>query len=123
MPRVVHFEISADEPERALQFYADIFGWKSIKWEGPQEYWLITTGENEQPGINGGLFRRGGPVNYVNTIDVPAIDDYITQVTQKGGEVVVPKMEIPGVGLLVYCKDTEGNVFGMMQFTRNPCES
>ncbi len=46
MPRPVHFEISADDPERALHFYQAVFGWKSQKWDGPQDYWLISTGEN-----------------------------------------------------------------------------
>ncbi|MCX6616302.1 MAG: VOC family protein, partial [Acidobacteria bacterium] len=44
MPRVVHFEIAADNMERAAEFYEQVFGWKFQKWSGPQEYWLITTG-------------------------------------------------------------------------------
>lgn len=115
MPRVVHFEISADEPERAVRFYTDVFGWKTEKWGGPKDYWLITTGADEQPGINGGVFKREGPVNFVNTIDVPSVDDFAAKITEHGGKVVVPKMAIPGVGYLIYCQDTESNVFGIMQ--------
>jgi predicted enzyme related to lactoylglutathione lyase len=115
MPRVVHFEISADEPERAVKFYTDVFGWNTEKWGGPKDYWLVTTGAKDEPGINGGVFKREGPVNFVNTIDVPSVDDFAAKVTEHGGKVVVPRMAIPGVGYLIYCKDTENNVFGIMQ--------
>jgi predicted enzyme related to lactoylglutathione lyase len=114
MPRVVHFELSADQPERAAKFYTQVFGWKIKKWDGPQEYWLITTGE-ENPGINGGLMRRQGQANCVNTVGVPSVDDFTAKITGSGGKVVMPKMAIPGVGYLAYCQDTEGNTFGIMQ--------
>jgi hypothetical protein len=115
MPRVIHFEISADDPDRAGRFYQTVFGWEIQKWNGPQDYWLVTTGPSDQPGINGGIFKRQGPVNYVNTVEVTALDDYVARITENGGQIAVPKMAIPGVGWLVYCKDTEDNVFGVMQ--------
>ena len=75
MPRPVHFEIPADNPERAIEFYSSIFGWKFNKWAGPMEYWLITTGEPAEPGINGGLMRRRDPNQpCVNTITVASVD-------------------------------------------------
>ena len=58
MPRVVHFEICADDPERAVNFYQSTFGWKIRKWDGPQEYWVIITGNDDEPGINGGMVHR-----------------------------------------------------------------
>jgi hypothetical protein len=62
MPRPIHFEIPAEEPHRAIRFYEIVFGWKFDKWEGPMPYWLITTGPEGQPGINGGLMPRRDPV-------------------------------------------------------------
>jgi predicted enzyme related to lactoylglutathione lyase len=121
MPRVVHFEIHADDPERAVRFYQNLFGWQITKWDGPAEYWLLKTGSPGQPGIDGGLLRRRGPqqgdavIAYVCTIDVPSVDEYTEKATREGAQVVLPKMAIPNVGWLVYCKDTEGNIFGMMQ--------
>ncbi len=121
MPRVIHFEIHADDPSRAVAFYEKVFGWTFQKWEGPMEYWLVTTGPNEQPGINGGLMRRQGEIDgqaviaYVCTIDVATVDDSVKTIETNGGQVVVPKMPIPGLGWLVYCKDTEGNILGIMQ--------
>jgi predicted enzyme related to lactoylglutathione lyase len=121
MPRVIHFEVHADQPERAIQFYSKILGWQFQKWEGPQEYWIITTGPKSQPGIDGGLVRRRGSqsgdavIAYVCTVDVSNVDTYAKKVTDAGGQIVVPKMLIPGVGWLIYCKDSEGNIFGMMQ--------
>lgn len=123
MARVVHFEIHADDPERAVAFYTAVFGWSLTKWEGPMDYWLITTGPDGAPGINGGLVRRrsappvpGQAVNaYVCTIDVDALDEMMKLVCAKGGAIVVEKMAVPGVGWLAYATDTEGNLFGMMQ--------
>lgn len=116
MPRVVHFEIASDQPERAAKFYGDVFGWKINKWEGPQDYWLVTTGENGEQGINGGLMQRMTPTTTtINTIDVDSVDTFVQKITSNGGSVVSPKMAIPGVGYFAYCQDTEGNVFGIMQ--------
>ncbi len=123
MPRVIHFEIHAQDPERAVRFYCQVFGWEISKWTGPVDYWLIKTGEASEPGIHGGLMRRQGPnpvdgqaVNaYVCTVQVPAIDDYTERITKAGGVIVVPKMAVPGIGWLVYAKDLEGNIFGIMQ--------
>jgi predicted enzyme related to lactoylglutathione lyase len=116
MSRVVHFELPADNPERAVEFYKKTFGWQFKKWEGPQDYWLITTGAEGQPGINGGLTRRMQPGSGTcNTIGVASVDEAVASVSKNGGKNVVPKMPIPGVGYLAYCADTEGNVFGVMQ--------
>jgi len=115
MPRVIHFEIPADSPERAVEFYKKVFGWKFDKWPGPSDYWLITTGKGE-PGIDGGLLQRPHPgAGTVNTIGVASLDEAVQQVHGAGGKTVLPKMAIPGVGYLAYCQDTEGNTFGMMQ--------
>jgi len=114
MLRVVHFEIPADNPQRAGEFYQGVFGWKIQKWEGPQPYWLCDTGTG--PGINGGIMQRSPQFQtVVNTIDVPSVDEYTKKIAGAGGKVVAPKMAIPKVGYLAYCLDTEGNIFGIMQ--------
>jgi predicted enzyme related to lactoylglutathione lyase len=123
MPRVVHFEIHAEDPQRAVNFYSQVFGWKFQKWEGPQDYWVIVTGEAGTPGIDGGLLRRMGPppgdgaaVNaYVCTLDVSSVDDALAAVEQAGGAIALPKQPVPGIGWLFYFKDTEGNIVGAMQ--------
>ncbi len=123
MARVGHFEIHADDPQRAINFYQNAFGWQFNKWDGPQEYWLIKTGEPDQPGIDGGLLKRMGPpptdgqaVNaYVCTVLSSGLDADVTQALSNGGSIAVPKMAIPGMGWLAYVKDTEGNIFGVMQ--------
>lgn len=117
MPRVVHFEMQADDPERASRFYGEVFGWQFRKWDGPSDYWLVVTGEGSI-GINGGLSRRN-PMGQTNTIDVPSVDEATSKIVAAGGEVVVPKMPIPGVGHLAYAKDSEGNLFGIIEFDRS----
>lgn len=114
MSRVVHFELAADDMDRAVQFYRDIFGWQFQQWS--DGYWLITTGDDASRGINGGLNKRTEP-NETTTviIDVKDLDESIGKIESNGGKVVVPRMAVPGVGYLAYGQDTEGNTFGMMQ--------
>jgi predicted enzyme related to lactoylglutathione lyase len=114
MARVVHFEVSVDNPKRAGDFYQQVFGWQVDKWEGPADYWLVQTGTG--PGIDGALTRRTHDMpEVVNTIGVASVDEAVANVTRHGGKVIKPKMPVPGVGYLAYCQDTEGNTFGVMQ--------
>lgn len=115
MPRVAHLEISADEPERAVKFYSTIFGWEFHKWDGPEDYWLVKTREGGKADINGGLFRRKGPVGHINTVEVNDLDSFVDRVIENGGKLAMAKMTVPGVGYLAYCQDTEDSLFGMMQ--------
>lgn len=123
MPRIIHFEIHAEDPSRAMRFYSSLFGWEFTKWGGPEDYYLIKTGPDAQPGINGGMIRRRGAapadgqaVNaFVCTMDVTSVDELVAKLAGAGGTLALPKMAIPGVGWLAYGKDTEGNLFGMMQ--------
>jgi uncharacterized protein len=120
MPRIVHFDVPADDPTRAQKFYSEIFGWKFDKWNGPMEYWMTITGDDKQPGINGGLCKRmPGQTGMTNTIDVSSVDEYSKKVQSKGGKVTAPKMAIPTVGYFAQCMDTEGNIFGIIEFDKN----
>jgi uncharacterized protein len=119
MPRPVHFELSADNPERAIKFYEGVFGWKFNKWGGGEvPYWVVETGEG--PGIDGGLSKRQQPGSSTrNSISVDSVDEASKKVTAAGGKVVEPKMPIPTVGYVAYCVDTEGNSFGLFQSDPN----
>ena len=124
MPRPIHFEIHASDPERVQHFYRKLFGWQFQKWEGPMEDWLVTTGPDAEPGINGGLLRRQGPpaserqvVNaYVCTVGVDSVNEALGAAGELGGTVAVPRMLVPGMGWLAYVKDPDGNIVGIMQF-------
>jgi hypothetical protein len=126
MPRPIHFEIQAENTERAMKFYRDLLGWEFSQWGG-QPYWLVKTGDKGTPGIDGGLLPRRGPgpadmqaVNaFVCTVDVADCDAMAKRVAEAGGSIAVPKMPIPTVGWLAYAKDTEGNIFGFMQMDAN----
>ena len=127
MARVAHFEIHADNPQRAIDFYSAVFGWEFINWSGGWDYWLIKTGPAEEPGIDGGLVPRRGDrpqlgqaVNaYVCTTMVNSLDETSAAIEQHGGTVALPKMPVPGVGWLAYFHDPEGNIFGAMQQDAN----
>ena len=119
MLRPIHFDLTVDDPDRAMTFYRDIFGWKFEKWNGPMEYWMVTTGHEKEPGINGGLTKRGdsGMPN-MNTIGVSSVDKFSKVIQDKGGKVVMPKTAIPGMGWFATCQDTEGNTFGIIEEDR-----
>jgi predicted enzyme related to lactoylglutathione lyase len=117
MARVVHFELGADDPERAAGFWRDAFGWHAERWQGgAQEYSLLRTGASD--GIDGGIFQRSDfpvPVSTVCTLGVPDVNAAVEAVEAAGGSVLMPRLGVPGVGWLAYCRDTEGSVFGLLQ--------
>ncbi|MFX1404029.1 MAG: VOC family protein, partial [Promethearchaeota archaeon] len=118
MPRVIDFEIPADDIERITTFYQTVFGWKVEKWKGPVDHWFLITGDDAEPGINGSFAQREEfPEGVtVNVIGVEDIDKYIKLIKTNNGTIIGEKMTIPGVGYYVYFKDTEGNLMGMMQY-------
>ncbi|MDL2356367.1 MAG: VOC family protein [Pseudomonadota bacterium] len=123
MSRPMHFEIQATDPQALIGFYSSLFGWSFHKWEGGADYWMITTGPADQPGINGGLLPRRGPppvemaaVNaYVCTVGIDDLDALLAKADGSGAQLAVPKMAVPGIGWLAYLKDPDGNIFGVMQ--------
>ena len=116
MNRFTHFELATDDLEKTAAFYRDVFGWQIEKWEGPVEYWLVTTGKEGTPGINGGLMKAGGGFEgTINTIEVDDIDDAIAKVLANGGEIVLEKNTIPGIGYQAYFKDSTGIIVGIHQ--------
>jgi uncharacterized protein len=129
MPRPVHFEIHASDLARARKFYGDLFGWTFKEFGGgPIEYWLITTGPEGTPGINGGMLKRPGPMPkdgeslnaFPCTIgSVDSVDAIVEKAKRLGGREMLPKMAVPGVGWLAFLFDTEGNSFGVMQDDKN----
>ncbi len=110
MPRVIHFEIPADNPQRAIKFYEESFGWKIEKWNGPFDYWLVMTGEEDEPGINGAIMSREMGDMVKNTIAVDSFEEYAEKIKKAGGKFLMEKQTLPGVGSMAAFEDTEGNV-------------
>ena len=96
MPRPIHFEIPAENPERAMQFYSSVFGWKFNKWAGPMDYWVISTGQPGEPGIDGGLMPRRDPNQpCVNTVGVANIDESLQAIGRAAGSAWCPRWRSP----------------------------
>jgi len=117
MPTIVHFDIAADNPQRAKKFYEALFGWNFEGPPGMTDYYLIETEDLEgNKSVGGGLGMRGDPTQKItNYIGVDNIEEYGKKVEELGGKVVSPKMTVPGWGYLTICYDTEGNIFGLWQ--------
>jgi predicted enzyme related to lactoylglutathione lyase len=128
MNRVVHFEIQAENCERAMKFYEDVFGWSFTQW-GEQKYWMLMTAEKDskEPGINGGLLPRPaamptkeyGANAFVCTVQVENFDESAKKIIAAGGTVAMPKFAIPKMAWQGYFIDTEGNTFGVHQPDEN----
>lgn len=118
MPTIVHFDISAENTERARAFYETLFDWKITELDGPMPYMLIETTDAEgNPGVGGGMAKRmeGDAGGITHFIGVEAIDDYLDKIEATGGKVLQGKMPIPGYGYIAVCLDTEGNRFGLWE--------
>ena len=116
MFKVVHFEINTPDVEKTTAFYGGVFGWQFNKWENDEtDYWLVQTGDNGAPGIGGGMLSVDDWPATVNVIEVDSVDAFTDKITAHGGEVVAPKMAIPGVGYSAYFKDPNGTAFGIYQ--------
>lgn len=127
---VVHFEIYATEPERLIDFYTELLGWRFHAMDGDQPYWTIDTGEgaignaegNAGLGINGGLAQREGPrpepgaaVNGCNiVVGVDDVDGLMRRGVELGGTEAVPAADWPGIGRGGYLLDPDGNLFGII---------
>ena len=116
MGRLSHFEITADDPERAAAFYRKAFGWEFNDWGGPFKYLLATTGPKDQVGIDGAIMPRHETKQAViNTISVDNWEQGAKAVKDAGGKVLGDKQAVPGQGYFAYCRDTEGNAFGIFE--------
>ncbi|MEO1049896.1 MAG: VOC family protein [Bacteroidota bacterium] len=115
MGRIVHFEIPSDNPQSSIQFYHDVFGWEFSRW-GDSDYWMARTGQDSEPGINGAIIkRRNDQQPLTNTIEVDDLEETIEEIEDKGGQIVVPKISVEGVGWLAFFMDPEGIIMGAVE--------
>ncbi|GAA4114171.1 VOC family protein [Knoellia locipacati] len=125
MTRAIHFEIHAADVPRAVAFYTDVFGWETEDWSefAGMPYVGVTTGPEDQPGINGAIMQRqgpnpepGGPVaGSVLTMGSDDFDATAAKALAAGATVALEKHALPGMAWQGYFIDTEGNVFGVHQ--------
>ena len=118
---VEHFTINADDVARARKFYAQVFGWKFEPW-GPPDYFSITTGNKENPGISGALHERREIVpgkkshGFECSISVADIDATVLAIKTCGGKIVLPRSRVPGIGTFVMFEDTEANIVTAIEY-------
>ena len=111
MSSIVHFEIPADDIQRAKAFYSSLFGWMIEGMHG-MDYMMIDV--YGAPG--GGMMKRMHPDQQITSyIGVPSVDEYAAKVEKLGGKIIVPKNAVPGMGYFVICMDTENNAFGIWE--------
>jgi predicted enzyme related to lactoylglutathione lyase len=119
---IAHFDIPADDVERARRFYERVFGWRFETW-GPPDYYLIHTGRGDgDPAIHGAVTRRNQPVvgtgrtGFECTIAVDDLGAIKAAIAANGGRILMDEFEIVGVGRLIRFQDTEGNTVCAMHY-------
>ena len=100
----VHFEIPAEDPERAIRFYQELFGWRADRFDERAESWILSSGDDGDPAL---------PQRHA--IRVASIDEYALRIERMGGRLARSKRAIAGKGYLAYCRDPEGNVFAIFE--------
>lgn len=122
MANIAYFDIPADNVDRAKHFYQTLLGWKIAPTKAPldpikvaaTQYQDILTGPAQEGTMNmGGLYKRQMTETIKNYIQVEDIDKVLAKVEKLGGKIVMPKEDIPGVGLVAIILDTEGNGIGL----------
>jgi uncharacterized protein len=117
---LAHFSINADNVDRARAFYEKVFGWKFSAWGPPNFYQIEAKGSPVLGALQGrrDLVKGTRTIGFECTIGVPSIDATEKAVKAAGGKVVLERSVIVGVGTLMFFQDTEGNVFGAMQYDK-----
>jgi predicted enzyme related to lactoylglutathione lyase len=125
VPKVIHFEIPAEDTKRAASFYKSVFGWKFSMYGGDGlDYLLATAGEDNEPGINGAISKKDEThPTTINTINVPSFEEAVKKIKAAGGEILGPKMTVPNVGYMAYCKDTEKTSLESCRWTQKQSNS
>lgn len=121
MPTIVHFDVPADDIDRAKKFYKDLFDWKIEPMPGPMEYFEISTNSEEgKESVAGGMGKRQQPgTGIINYIGVSSIDIYIEKAKKLGAKIIMPKTTVPGFGYLAVFLDTENNSLGLWETDSN----
>jgi|SRR5436190_710265 len=119
MNSIGYFEIHSSDPDREIEFYRTVFGWKFIREKAvPMEYYRIETS-----GMNGGLLKRPGEVPlaeteknaFVCSIEVENFDKTNDLILQHGGQIALPKFAVPGKCWQGYFIDPDNNTFGIFE--------
>ena len=132
MDKVVHFEVPADDVQRAKKFYEEVFGWKIEKYPMPDPdvpyYGIHTVDIDEktrlpkEPGaINGGLMKKDATAPYpIIVMNVTSIEESLKKAEANGAKIVMPTVNVMGMGLYARITDTEGNIVGVWQDLKPP---
>jgi len=116
MNRPIHLELRSLDVRQTREFWSKVFGWMFVKHPGPVDYWGVSTGADDTPGIHGGLMTpRDGQVRCVPWIEVADVEASAADIVNAGGVITVPKMPVPGVGDLAYCAAPDGIAFAIVR--------
>ncbi len=116
-----YFDLTVKNVAAARGFFEAVFGWKFERFPMPYEYYRITAGPPDEPGIDGGIGAiKDTPISggrsFVNiTVPVPNLDESIAKIMAVGGVVIEPRTAIPGIGWYATCAEPGGLMFGIIE--------
>jgi predicted enzyme related to lactoylglutathione lyase len=119
--RPVYFDLTVTDLDAARAFFGAVLGWRFERFPMPGEYYRITAGTPDEPGIDGGIGRAadappsGGRPLTVLTLPVADLDAAVARVLGAGGSVPEPPTRIPGIGRYATCAEPGGLMFGLLE--------
>ncbi len=122
MPTIEHFEIPADDLERAKKFYSEMFGWTYETWPGFDYMMIHTTNDRGDKGLCGGMMKRVHPQQGItNYVAVSSLADYTAKVEKLGGKVLIARQDVPNAGAFAVIHDSEGNAIALWESAKKGC--
>ncbi|MBE0548709.1 MAG: VOC family protein [Rubrivivax sp.] len=112
-------ELTTGDPAAAAAFYGPLFGWRVEAMDtGGGLYHLLKVGDTAV----GGIMKTPAEAGTVRPawgcyVTVDNTDATVAQATALGGKVVVPAMDIPGVGRMAVIADPQGAMLSVMQYS------
>ena len=112
-------ELMTGDPAAAAAFYGPLFGWRIETVDmGGGPYHLLKVGETAIGGIMKTPAEAGPmPPAWGCYVTVDQVDATVAQAAALGGKVIVPAMDIPGVGRMAVIADPQGATLSVMQYS------
>lgn len=120
MHSIKYFEIHAARPEVIIDFYSRLFGWEFVCANQEGSYWVILERQADTVPMAGLKTRIGGDVitgrafnAFIAIFSVESVENILKEAEILGGHVIEIQAPAPGLGVMSYIQDPDGNIFGI----------
>ncbi len=120
----IWYELLTGDADAAGDFYGKVIGWTSADAQMPDmDYRFFSSSDGSDPadGVGGymaitpEMAEHGAQPAWVGYVGVDDVDDSVTRLTAAGGSVLMPAMDVEGVGRMAMVTDAQGAPFYVMR--------